>query len=226
MGEFIVTDLTRFRNPKEVCIGVIDLDSGQCLRPHNPYISSEWVDGNNIQPADVLEGELTIDPDAKSPHVEDAHYSEFEYAWTAHSSFFREILRSSLSGSVAEGFGADFWYGKFIPAKTKPKCSLVTIQVSSNSLKLSECHKEEGRIRATFVDSTGIKFKELPITDRGFPDYNSKKIDYKTLPKLQELVKLQDEIYLRLGVGRQWQGKYWLQVNGIYMFPEFKKIND
>lgn len=55
MSEYIITDLTRFSNPNIVCVGVIDIATGQCFRP-KPYFSSSWVDRSNLQPGDLLGG--------------------------------------------------------------------------------------------------------------------------------------------------------------------------
>ena len=71
MGQYIVTDLTRFSNPDIVCIGVIDTDSGQCLRP-KPYLKSAWVERHNVQPGTILAGKLALKSDAENPHIEDA----------------------------------------------------------------------------------------------------------------------------------------------------------
>lgn len=225
MSEYIITDLTRFSNPRIVCIGVIELESGQCYRP-TPHVSSKWVDECNLQPGDVLEGQLTLDDEAKKPHYEDADWTELEYVWTATSDLFRKVLRKSLSDSVTEGFDADVWYNRFLPADSDAKCSLITISVNPSKLKLSTDEKNAQRIRASFVDGSGRSYKTLPITDRGFPSYGYDSEAKRTLPTLNRLVRSQDEVFLRLGVTRKWQSKYWIQVNGIYMFPELEKMDD
>jgi len=42
---------------------------------------------------------------------------------------------------------------------------------------------------------------------------------------VKNFISSQNEIYLRIGVGRRWKVSerdgYWLQVNGIYTFPNF-----
>lgn len=48
----------------------------------------------------------------------------------------------------------------------------------------------------------------------------------KDLARVNEFIKSQPEAFLRLGPSRAWQNPkgingHWMQVNGIYTFPEF-----
>lgn len=229
MGEYIITDLTRFNKPGRVCIGVIDLKSGQCFRPM-PYKSTKWVDEMDIQPGDVLKGKLKPKSEAESPHVEDATYHKLEYKGTLKSKDFKKILKKSVSQSVDKGFGANVWYGKYLPANTEAKRSLITIEVAPNTLKISKDAQRNGRIRASFVDEGGSKFENLSVADRGFPSYGNHTEATRTLRQLHESISTQKKIFLRIGVSRYYKigdrFGYWLQVNGIYMFPELKKMDD
>ena len=71
MAQYVVTDLTRFRDPTNVCIAVIDKATGQCFRPM-PYLKSQKMDELNIHPGALLSGEITLNPSALNPHIEDA----------------------------------------------------------------------------------------------------------------------------------------------------------
>jgi hypothetical protein len=53
--KMIVTDLTRFSKPDTVCVAVIDLENGNCMRPM-PYFSNETCRKLNLQPGAILEG--------------------------------------------------------------------------------------------------------------------------------------------------------------------------
>lgn len=175
-------------------------------------------------------GVLTFEADAVNPHIEDAIDSgSLDYTRTAHTDYFKEILEWTLSESIAEGFGVNFAGEKYIPADKNAKCSLITVKVESNCLRLSEDGYKQGRLRASVIDSSGNSYDNLSVTDRGFPNYNNENEDSRTLPEIQKSIQSQEEIYLRLGVSRQyrdrWRDGYWLQVNGIYMFPDLEKIN-
>ena len=47
--KMIVTDLTRFSASDKVCVAVIDIETGNCMRPM-PYFSSEVCKKLNLQP--------------------------------------------------------------------------------------------------------------------------------------------------------------------------------
>jgi hypothetical protein len=50
---------------------------------------------------------------------------------------------------------------------------------------------------------------------------------FKDLARLNSFVRGQPEAYLRLGLSREWNNgtinAYWMQVNGVYTFPDFFK---
>ena len=128
-----------------------------------------------------------------------------------------------MSDSVASGFGIKLAENeKHIPIGVHAKCSIITIKISPDALSIDEDQYKPGRIKASFTDSEGHYFSYLPITDRGFYDYAKKHQDDGQLSKVMEFIQSQQELYLRVGVGRQYQppsdvrNGYWLQVNGIY----------
>lgn len=232
MRRYIITDLTKFSNWKIVCVGLIDMDSRECLRPYGPYPSSKWVDEVNLQPGDILSGLVVRNSESFSPHIEDSTYGRLDYAGTATSNLFRQILADSLSNSVSDGFGYNFAGEKYIPAEKNAKCSLITIKVSPSNLNIYQCKFKKSKLRVSFIDESGHSYERLSITDRGFPNYNIANSEKITVSEIQKIVSSQNEIFLRVGVGREHQPEqskkngYWLQVNGIYMFPEWKKIEN
>ena len=225
MGRYIVTDLTRFSNPEIVCSAVIDMDTGQCLRPM-PYLKSDIVQNLNMHPGAILDGNITLKRDVHNPHIEDASYSDLKYIGPASTADFKSILDRTLSPSVSSGFGVQFEAGqKHIPVGQQAVCSIITIQVSPSELRIHEDQFKPGKIKATLTDNSGHSYRYLSITDRGFFDYAQKHQNDGKLFELQRFLRSQEEIYLRIGVSRQFQtgdrDGYWLQVNGIYTFPNF-----
>lgn len=225
MGKYIVTDLTRFSTRENVCTAVIDLATGECLRPM-PYLKGDVVEKLNIHPGAILEGEITLRQGVENPHIEDASYNNLKYTGPATGDGFKSILDQTLCDSIASGFGISFATGqKHIPAGNKATCSIVTIKVLPSALSIHEDQYKPGKIKASFTDGAGHAYRYLSITDRGFFDYAQKHQNDGQLGVVQKFISTQQEIYLRIGVSRQWKvgdrDGYWLQVNGIYTFPEF-----
>lgn len=225
MRRVIITDLTRFAAKDTVCTAAIDIETGECLRPL-PHLSSDKCAELNIQPGAILEGNLVVRQNAANPHVEDADYSKLEFHGASTAEDFKSILDNSLSTSVSNGFGIHFADGqKYIPVAEQANCSIITLKVNPRLIQIHEDKYKPGKIKLSFMDESGQKFRYLSITDRGFFDYAERHYNDGTLQDLQKYVNTQDEVYLRIGVARVYeiQGKkgYWLQVNGIYTFPNF-----
>lgn len=235
MAEYVITDLTNFTKkqgkPEKVCIGVIDLDTGQCLRPCDPsYITKKLADEVNLQPGTVLEGNITQKPNTEKPHIEDATYEELENVGNVTSDQFKKILQKSQSNSIEEGFCYNFHGEKYIPEGQKAKCSLLTVKVDPSCLKLNVNSHRKGRISATIVDNRKQYYRYLSIADRRYAEYEDQDAVNVALTELRNRISLQDDVYLRIGLTRlidiNDQGYcYWLQVNGIYMFSDLKQDN-
>jgi len=226
MRRLIVTDLTRFGTPEKLCIAVVDVKTGECFRPM-PYFSTSLCAELKMHPGAIIEGDITLMPDAKSPHVEDAHYNNnLRYLEPASSEEFKRALDMTTFPSVSAGFGMDFMPNqKHIPVGTLVNRSIITIKISPYQIDIHEDQFKPGKIKASFIDGLGFSLRYLSITDRGFFDYASKHQQDGEIHKINDYLKSQKELYLRIGVGRQWKvgdrDGYWLQVNGIYTFPDY-----
>jgi hypothetical protein len=83
-----------------------------------------------------------------------------------------------------------------------------------------------GKLRVCFADSTGRVFSRIPVTDLGVLNRLEADADLRAaLRIINSHVARQDEVILRLGLTRRYQANderdgYWIQVNGIYTFPD------
>lgn len=227
MKELIITDLTRFseENPK-VCIAATDPETGQFYRPQ-PYLTSEFCESNNLQPGSKLQGKFNLIQNAGKPHVEDSFFSDGKSVGRCTKDEFRNVLQLTLSPSVSKGFGVNFEKNqKYIEVVNAPDCSIVTIKVKPESLFIQADKFKVGKIKASFYDADNNYFSFLAITDRRFHDFAQKHFKDGKLDKLTNFIASQEEIYLRIGLSRVHKSQdgrngYWLQVNGIYTFPNY-----
>ena len=226
MREVIITDLTRFSSNENVCTAAIDVKTGECLRPM-PYLKSAKCEELGIHPGAILKGDLNFQLNNSNPHIEDANYNGLNFHGACTGEKFKELLESSLSNSVSEGFGVSFSVGqKHIPHDQKANCSIITIKINPNQLRIHEDQFKPGKIKASFTDNNGDSYNYLSITDRGFHDYAKNHQNDGRLHEVTSLIDQQDEVYLRVGLGRIFKVQdgrngYWLQVNGIYTYPNF-----
>lgn len=220
--EIIITDLTRFSNPDIVCIAGINMVTNESIRPL-PYISIADCKRLNILPGNVIHGDFTKIKNIENPHSEDCNYTKLNRVRICDSDEFQELLDSDLVDSISEGFGYDFpEKGKVIPKDFMPTKSIVTLKINTRNIEIVKDGFKEGNIRLNLLDNDGKRFSFLSITDLGFYNYAMKHFHDANFPKIiNDFIRRQESIYLRVGLGREYQGGFWLQINGIYTFPNF-----
>jgi len=218
-----ITDLTRFSNPEIVCIAGLDIKTGECIRPL-PYIETKKCEELNILPGNIIEGNFTR-VNAEKPHTEDYNYDSLKRVGICGSDEFEEILKKDLVDTISNGFGYGFVEkGKVIPKEFAPNRSIITIKLSTSSIEIVKDRFKEGKIRLNLLDNDSRKYSYLSITDLGFYNYAMKHYHDSDFPNLiNNFIREQQNAYLRIGLGREFQDGFWLQVNGIYTFPNYDK---
>ncbi|WMN55861.1 hypothetical protein NI390_02200 [Vibrio fluvialis] len=107
-----------------------------------------------------------------------------------------------------------------------PNCSIITIKVEPTKLTIHEDKFRKGKLKASFWDAQNNFFGYLSITDRRFHDFAERHYQDGELDKVTAFIESQHELYLRIGLSRAYESEdgrhgYWLQVNGIYTFPNY-----
>jgi len=225
----IVTDLTRLHNPEIVCTAGIDEDSGECIRPM-PYLKLSECQRLNVLPGAKLSGDFTPSPDRAGPHQEDYCCKNLKFLSPSSSSEFKNALRQGLYKSLEEGFEVTLNDNqKHIPVDQEVQRSIITVSTSPSEIKIIESSYKPGKIKLNFRDLSGRKFRYISITDIGFHEYALQHHSRNELRKVNSMIKAQEEIYLRIGLSREYQppndarNGYWLQANGIYTFPDYNQ---
>ena len=220
----IITDLTRFKNQDLVCTAGV-ADDGMIIRPM-PYLSSERCQELDIHPGGILEGEFTMKNTA-APHVEDASFKDLTFNGACSKAEFKEALEKTCYATIADGFGVEIPVrDKCIPIESTPVRSLATIKVNPRSFSVVQNNFDPSKLKAHLSDGSGAELSFVGVTDRGFYDYSQQNPDdFRKVSELNQFIHAQDELYLRLGLSRAYQAPdgrngYWIQLNGIYTFPE------
>lgn len=223
----IVTDLTRFSKDDVVCIAGIN-EKSQCIRPL-PYIEKAACKKLKILPGAILEGDFTKPKSVDKPHTEDMHHGKLSFKGPCTSDEFESVLKVSLYPSINEGFDGKVPAGaKVIPPDTPPSRSIITIKLKPTQIEIVRNAFDPKSLRLNILDNDGRKYAYLSITDLGFHNLavsKQKNPDYTD--ELNEFVRSQKKLYLRIGLGWRYKNPsdgrdgFWIQVNGIYTFPEF-----
>lgn len=226
-----ITDLSRMGGDR-VCIFGLDYD-GNPIRPTLPSGIREnhlFDDNRNliIKPfAEIRFHLLRNHP--QPPHSED-HIVDLqvkpELIRNLTPKESERFLNKSLYSAVDEIFGAPIYQNRYLK-KGEGEHSLGTIK-ADRILFFDYGSKTNGKYeyRITFNDATGSIYN-LPITDCGFRNYcnnlkdtcygETQSISWKLLRNLNK-----KDIYLRVGLTREFRDVHWLQVSGIHTFPDYK----
>jgi len=227
MAKIIITDLTRFSKPVDVCTAGTDMSSGKCVRPM-PYLKMSKCVELEILPGAILSGDITPMSGLTGPHREDASFTNVKVMGPCSTAEFEGALRAGLHRSIEAGFEIKLADGqKYVPPNHPVARSIITIDVDPKSIEVVEDSYKPGKVKVHFVDSSGRQFKYMAITDLGFFRYAESHRATKALTNLNAFMRSQPKAYLRIGLSRVHQigstNGFWMQVNGIYTFPDFFK---
>lgn len=228
MNQIIVTDLTRFKDPAHVCVAGLTLDGQECIRPmkakvpgqSHPYLTYDECKLGQILPGVIIEADFRSNGHIDAPHIEDQYYRNLRVVRQSTSAEFYDVLNASATTSLAAGFGVPV-QTKYIPVNgPAPLRSIITLKIDPAQLTISNSFD---KLRASFVDGVGVRLDGLSVTDLCFVDYfkNGK----ASLREVTNFCHNENEIFVRVGLTRPFASPdgrdgYWLQVNGIYTFPD------
>jgi len=228
-----ITDVTRMNVPY-VCIAGVDED-GESWRPvfSMGRIHEEWLlEGSQavIHPFAVVEFDFR-EQDPDPPHTED---------WIINPNIKRKVaqldqesrkrlLREICDPSVEGIFGAEIHNspGYYI-RQGEGLRSLGTIEAEILDFRHT-CYDGRWDYRLSFVDSIGEAYR-LKVTDLGLRYYidhlrEERAIDPGRISQRMTRTFRQRTAFLRIGLTRPTWAKYpgccFLQVNGLYTFPDY-----
>lgn len=227
MRQIIITDITRFKNREIVCVAGIDTESGACIRPM-PYLNFGRCKELNMLPGAILSGNFSPSVNIVSPHVEDMDHQNLNFQGHCSSDEFYNILVNSCFPSVEEGFCCELEHKqKHIPQHPNLCRSIITIRINPYDISVVQDGFDEKKIRVHFTDGKGKEFSFVSITDLGFHNYAENNFHQANgYLDINNFFKKQSEIFLRVGLSREHTASdgrkgYWIQINGIYTFPDF-----
>ena len=225
MQNIIVTDLTGLTHQQVVSTAGIDLMTGTCIRLV-PYLTTSECKRFNIFPGVILSGEFTPVQNLIAPHYEDMFYKKLSNFGTCSSSDFKLALEAGLFDTVEKGFQIELVQNqKYIPVSHAVDRSIITIKTQPGRVEIVESAYHPGKIKLNFVDNSDRAFKFMPLTDFGLNGFAESCHNLKELKTLNDFIRSQAEIYLRIGLSTPWNNGttngYWMQVNGLYTFPDY-----
>lgn len=236
--KIIVTDLTRFKNPDIVCLAGINPETGQCIRPmlfkqkRFEYLSFNGVKNHQVIPGSWLEGDFVQIPNLNAPHIEDHRVcSALKMNGPSSGTDFEHVLDNFAVTTIQAGFGSRP-NKRLYALANPPALSIITLKLTSPSTQFRltvDTGFDAVKFKAHITDDSGYDLSFLPVTDLGFSDHLARiRLVDPTLAGLNAFLQGQTTLYVRLGLTRQYapspdRDGYWVQVNGIYSFPNYRQ---
>ena len=224
----LITDLTCMHEDR-VCIAGVnqDLEAIRPVMPDHVQRSHLYLDNGLIRPRAVLELWLETDKKIEAPHFEDKiwTYTDSRFLRLTSEENWHRILSEIAFPSVKTIFGTPLQNERRNIRRGTGKRSLGTLKPR----KIDEIYQRVGRskTRAQFR----LKFQDdnadfdFPINDFTLIRYierlqkNGISIDY-AMALLSDRFH-RSETWLRVGLTRNFFGWHWIQINGIYTFPDY-----
>jgi len=219
----------------QVCVVGIN-EKGECVRPvcSGGFLKKYLYVNDNvvIRPGARIRFDCTsakIEP----PHIEDKAFDPASIVslGICNETDWENVLKSSAHTSVSDiydGFLQDY---SWVKPGTQTRSIATLSAAASLRVQLPEW---DGKLKykLSFKDSTHAMFNR-PISDLAFRELCYKKIKRDgnsrstVASELTSLLKKSDRVYIRLGLARPWiqpgltEPKCYLQVTGIYTFPDY-----
>jgi len=226
---FLVTDVTHMRGDKVCILGVNE--KFEAIRPELPppgiYQHRLLLPTGVIRPRAVLEIYFKPPHKIHPPHVEDMDWDIHQDARLlriADNEKWKNALEKTSFSTVEDIFETKI-KNKAIAPHQGGTIRIKTIEF----FKYGVVERQDGTkhdYRISFRDASHAYYYDLSITDLNFRYYfhnllramSPEKASWRIREQLQET-----ECYLRIGLTREYNGNLWLQVNGVYTFPDYTK---
>ncbi|MCB9437822.1 MAG: hypothetical protein H6673_12675 [Anaerolineales bacterium] len=225
----LITEVTTMRDGR-VCIAGVDrtYKAIRPVLPHHIYKRHLYLStGQAIYPRAVISLDLTPEDDLDRPHLEDCRWDT-----TQPTTFEREtspdnwkrVLTETAATSIEDLFGTEVHRGENVAAGSGLRSLGTLVPERITNLWHKSHDQRQHQYRLEFYDSTGQQF-DIPINDLTVQTYiqrlqhNGFKMDYIETLLVDRFNR--GEVYLRLGLTRPWNGWCWLQVTGVYTFPDY-----
>jgi len=197
------------------------------MRPTKPgYVTFAKCKELNVLPGTILDGDFTMPQHIEPPHVETRNFTQLKVKGRVTSEEFKAILEASSNTSIKDGLGTAQPIDKVLTQP--PARSIMTLRILPTAFHV--VLDNYNKIKAHLVDGDGVALRYLSISDLGFFLNVGCSDTRKVSPdEITKFIHAQDVLLIRLGLSQKHTDQhgrtgYWMQINGIYTFPEYDHI--
>ena len=221
MKKLMITDVTRMDHGNCCIAGICHEEGNRLYRLCSPYITQDEARSIPIAVGSVFSGDFTRQNVVSGPHREDCNWNLSYYHGIGTAGELENYFYHSSVVSLEEGLNISE-KGTDVTGYAGRGRSIVTIRPETASLHLMSpfAPGERQKLKMHF-SLAGIFMQYLPVNDFRFYDVNGA-VDTDVVKRAKRCLALwqngECDFYLRVGLTRPWQGKYWLQVDGLHFF--------
>ena len=221
MKKLMIVDVTRMDHNNCCIAGVCREEGDKLYRLNSPHITQTEARCGGFEIGRVFMGEFTRMPHASSPHVEDCNWRIISTGELGVDADMKSYLQNSCVSDLEIGLGVTKKGTDTVNYVARGR-SITTIKPTFASLWIDEPFSaEENPKLKMHLAVGGCSFRYITVNDFRFY-INDGTIDAGMVAKAQMcLTKWRNgelDLYVRTGLTRSYQGKYWLQVDGLHFF--------
>jgi len=236
----IISELTRMAPPR-VCIAGWAADTWECIRPvlPPPGIDEGFLlqEGRFIiKPFAEVEFDFKSKKLSRPPHTEDWNLDpryKPKLVRVLSVEEKRGVLQNLLDENVGSIFGAKIHEGRYVKVGEGSRSlgTIVPRQILLVRYEQSRYEQNKWRYQIEFCDERGEQF-DLPVTDLAFRTFcDTRRTRYgqsgNRIGGWLTRYLHENETFLRIGLARELgekkPGCCYLQITGVYTFPDYLK---
>ncbi len=202
-------------------MAMVNIQTLECIRPLHPhstctpkFFKTDYVEKTNVHILSIMEIDCSdmCYPKQTKPHIEDCYIRGGFTVLTDYHIHPFDILERTDCKSITTCF--DMTSGdRTLSVDNPPKKSIITIKVPiENILFCLHSNMKGNSIRLQYKEKNGFYLKNIPIADnriRNMPATQDK------IDGLNTYTRKHPHIFIRFGLTRKYQEKYWLQINTL-----------
>lgn len=221
MKKIMIVDVTRMDHNNCCIAGVCREEGDKLYRLNSPHITQAEARCGCFETGRVFTGEFTRMPYASAPHVEDCNWRIVSTGGLGVDADMKAYLQNSCMSDLDVGLGVTKKGTDTVDYVARGR-SITTIKPISASLWIDKPFSAEERSKLKMhLLVGGHDFRYITVNDFRFYN-NDGTIDSEMVARAQMcLARWRSgglDLYVRTGLTRSYQGKYWLQVDGLHFF--------
>jgi hypothetical protein len=214
--QIIITGITRM-NHGNICVSGIDPQTWRFVRPlFQTGLQRDFTLDGNTQ---VISHFNLVEIEFRNYHQEHIYHTE---DWIINENFAPRFIRHLSNQEIVNVLNR-MAISDLNQAMIPQDKSLFIVKVERIVYIWDEYSYDKFKVRMTFEDDAGIIHTAVPVTDLltlAFVKFQKSRKNDNYANELKQAFNANPYRYIRIGLTREFKGKYWKQVTAIITIPD------